>query len=308
MELARGGTPDGRPIEIVSADSMGVYREMDIGTAKPSAADRSEIPHWCLDLVGPDEEYTVKRYQRDAKAALADIAGRGAQALMVGGAGLYIRAVVDDIEMPGQFPQVRQELDATSSTAELYSRLRESDPTAAGRMEPTNRRRILRALEVTLGSGKRFSEFGAGLTTYPPTGFRQVGLRLSRPLMNERIAARLEQQLTAGLVAEAEQLFHRPGGLSKTARQALAYKELFDHFKGELSLPEAVELALARTRRFSRRQQRWFKRDPRIIWVEVDSPAGTGADADTGADTDIDTNTDSKTLEAMTETVRGLLF
>lgn len=232
MELARGGTPDGRPIEIVSADSMGVYREMDIGTAKPSATDRSEIPHWCLDLVGPDEEYTVKRYQRDAKAALADIAGRGAQALMVGGAGLYIRAVVDDIEMPGQFPQVRQELDATSSTAELYSRLRESDPTAAGRMEPTNRRRILRALEVTLGSGKRFSEFGAGLTTYPPTGFRQVGLRLSRPLMNERIAARLEQQLAAGLVAEAEQLFHRPGGLSKTARQALAYKELFDHFKG----------------------------------------------------------------------------
>lgn len=293
MELARDGAPDGRPIEIVSADSMGVYREMDIGTAKPSAADRAEVPHWCLDLVDPAEEYTVKRYQHDATAALGDIADRGAQALMVGGAGLYIRAVVDDIDMPGQFPQVRQELDAASSTAELYSQLRQLDPTAASRMEPTNRRRILRALEVTLGSGKRFSAFGEGMASYPPTGFRQVGIRLPRPLMDERIAARLERQLAAGLVEEVERLFHRPDGLSKTARQALAYKELFEHFKGEISLSEAVDLALARTRRFSRRQMRWFRRDPRIVWVDVDF-----ADSQAG----------SQTLAEAVEIVRGVLF
>jgi len=276
MELARAGTPDGQAIEIISADSMGVYREMDIGTAKPSAADRAEIPHWCLDLVSPDEEYTVRRYQTDACAALENIASRGAQALIVGGAGLYIRAVVDDIDIPGQFPQVRQDLDADNSTEQLYSQLCELDPVAAGRMEPANRRRILRALEVTLGSGKPFSAFGAGLAVYPPTNFRQVGLRPPRPLLNERIAKRFERQLAAGLVGEAERLYHRPGGLSKTAQQALAYKELFSYFRGELTLEEAVELALSRTRKFSRRQLRWFRRDTRITWLDADLSEGDG--------------------------------
>lgn len=282
MELARSGTPDGRQVEIVSADSMGVYREMDIGTAKPPPADRAEIPHWCLDLVGPDEEYTVKRYQRDVRSALDDIAGRGAQALLVGGAGLYIRAAVDDIEIPGQFPQVRAELDAANTTVQLYRRLEELDPTAAGRMEPNNRRRILRALEVTLGSGRQFSSYGEGMTSYPATAFRQVGLNCERDWLDERIARRIRQQMDDGLEQEARRLWQRPGGLSRTARQALAYKELFDHFEGELTLAEAVDLAIARTRRFSRRQMRWFRRDPRIVWVDL--PGGAGADAGGGAD------------------------
>ena len=277
MALARAGTPDGRPIEIVSADSMGVYRGMDIGTAKPSAADQAEIPHWCLDLVDPSEEYTVKQYQLAATAALDDIAARGAQALIVGGAGLYIRAVVDRIELPGQFPEVRQELDAAHSTAELYNQLCELDAVAAERMEPTNRRRILRALEVTVGSGRRFSEFGEGMQVYPPTEFRQVGLRLERPALDARIAERFAQQLEAGLVAEAQGLFERPGGLSKTALQSLAYKELLGHFQGKLTLDEAVELAIAGTRRYSRRQMRWFQRDPRIEWVDVAAAEGVDA-------------------------------
>ena len=301
MALARQGTPDGRPIEIVSADSMGVYRGMDIGTAKPSAADRTEIPHWCLDLVDPSEEYTVKQYQLDATAALDDIAARGAQALIVGGAGLYIRAVVDRIELPGQFPEVRQELDAAHSTAELYRQLCELDAVAAERMEPTNRRRILRALEVTVGSGRRFSEFGEGMQVYPPTEFRQVGLRLARPALDARIAERFVQQLAAGLVAEAQGLFERPGGLSKTALQSLAYKELLGYFRGELTLDEAVELAIAGTRRYSRRQMRWFQRDPRIAWVDV------VAEADAGADVAGDANTASSQDELLAAVSQELL-
>lgn len=282
MELARAGTPDGRPIEIISADSMGVYKEMDIGTAKPTPSDRAEIPHWCLDLVSPNEEYTIKRYQQDTRAALDDIATRGAQPLLVGGAGLYIRAVVDDIDIPGQFPQVREELDDGSSTTQLYGRLEELDPTAASRMEPNNRRRILRALEVTLGSGRPFSSYGEGMTSYPPTGFRQVGLNCERAWLLERIARRIHQQMDDGLEQEARALWQRAGGLSRTARQALAYKELFDHFEGELTLDEAVDLAISRTRRFSRRQMRWFRRDPRIVWVDV-LGGGEAAGAAAGA-------------------------
>lgn len=280
MEFARRGTPDGRPIEIISADSMGVYKEMDIGTAKPTPADRAEIPHWCLDLVDPSEEYTIKRYQKDARAALDDIASRGAQPLLVGGAGLYIRAVVDNIDIPGQFPQVREELDAGNSTDQLYSQLEQLDPTAASRMEPNNRRRILRALEVTLGSGRPFSSYGEGMTSYPPTAFRQVGLNCRRAWLVERIIGRIHQQIDDGLEQEARRLWQRAGGLSRTARQALAYKELFDHFEGELSLGEAVDLVISRTRRFSRRQVRWFRRDPRIVWVDVldgDTAAAAGA-------------------------------
>ena len=273
MELAResarvpGG---GQEIEIISADSMCVYEQMDIGTAKPTTEDQSEVPHWCLDLIDPAEEYTVSRYQQDVAAALENIQSRGVQPLIVGGTGLYIRAIVDAIQMPGQFPEVRASLEDEGDTATLYTQLCDHDPLAAKRMEPTNRRRIVRALEVTLGSGRRFSSYGEGLDTYGHTAFRQIGLRLPRPQLDERIEQRFAHQLELGLVDEAWELHTRPEGLSRTARQALAYKELFAHFRGEFSLEEAIELAKARTRRFSRRQERWFRRDPRICWIDID--------------------------------------
>lgn len=276
MELARewaqslSGPSDRQEIEIISADSMCVYKQMGIGTAKPTPEEQAEVPHWCLDLIDPAEEYAVSRYQADVAAALSDIRSRGAQPLIVGGTGLYIRAVVDAIQMPGQFPEVRASLESEGDTAALYNQLCDRDPKAAGRMQPSNRRRIVRALEVTLGSGRRFSSYGEGLDTYGKTAFKQIGLRLPRPLLDDRIEQRFARQLELGLTEEARKLHNRPEGLSRTAQQALAYKELFAHFRGETTLEEAIDLAKARTRRFSRRQQRWFRRDPRIHWIDVE--------------------------------------
>src|SRR5690606_19839597 len=155
LELARR-----RPgTEIVSVDSMQVYRGMDIGTAKPTSSERAEVSHHLIDLVDPDEDYTVARFQRDLAEVLADIDARGGRALLVGGTGLYLRAVTDDRAIPGRHPEVLAELEAVKDTAGLHARLASLDPVAATRMEPTNRRRILRALEVTIGSGRPFSSF-----------------------------------------------------------------------------------------------------------------------------------------------------
>src|SRR5690606_18424169 len=139
-----------RTLEIVSVDSMQVYRGMDIGTAKPTPAERAEVPHHLIDLVDPWEDFTVARFTRAAREVLARIEARGHRALLVGGTGLYLRAVVDDLDVPGRFPVVRAELEAEPDTPALHRRLAELDPVAAGRMEPTNRRRVVRALEVTL--------------------------------------------------------------------------------------------------------------------------------------------------------------
>ena len=256
-------------LELVSVDSMQVYRGMDIGTAKPTAAEQAEIRHHLIDLADPDENYTVSRFQRDVAVALADIASRGHRAVMVGGTGLYLRAAVDGLEIPDRYDDVREDLEREPDTAVLHLRLAELDPVAAGRMEPENRRRVVRALEVTVGSGRRFSSYGPGMETYVPVGFPIVGLRLDRPDLDRRIAARYAAQLDAGFVDEVARLAASPNGISRTARQALGYRELLAHFDGETSLDEAIEAATARTRRFARRQERWFRRDPRITWVDA---------------------------------------
>ena len=256
-------------LELVSVDSMQVYRGMDIGTAKPTAAEQAEIRHHLIDLADPDEDYTVSRFQLDVVVALADIASRGHRAVMVGGTGLYLRAAVDGLEIPDRYDDVREDLEREPDTAVLHRRLAELDPVAAGRMEPENRRRVVRALEVTVGSGRPFSSYGPGMETYVPVGFPIVGLRLDRPELDRRIAARYAAQLDAGFVDEVARLAASPKGISRTARQALGYRELLAHFEGEASLDEAIEAAIARTRRFARRQERWFRRDPRITWVDA---------------------------------------
>jgi tRNA dimethylallyltransferase len=258
--------------EILSVDSMSVYRELDLGTAKPTAAARAEIPHHLLDLVDPAEEFTVAQFQRAAREALAGIAERGRRALLVGGTGLYVRAVVDDLALPGRWPALRAELGAAAETpdglATLYRRLREVDPVAAGRTTPTNARRIVRALEVTLGSGRPFSSFGPGLERYPPTRFLLVGLRFDPVAVDRGIEERFTGWLAAGLLDEVRALAVRPAGLSRTARQALGYKELLAHVEGEVPLGTAVDEAVRRTKSFARRQWAWFRRDPRIRWVD----------------------------------------
>ena len=256
--------------EIVTVDSMQVYRGMDIGTATPTPTEQADVPHHLLDIVDPDDDYTVSRFQSDCLAVLADIEARGKRALLVGGTGLYLQAVVDDLEIPGQFPEARAELDAEPDTSALFARLEGLDPTAAARMEPSNRRRVVRALEVTLGSGRPFSSYGPGLDTYPPSPFPIMGLEIERPLLDQRIEARYAEQIAAGFVAEVEALLARPAGLSRTARQALGYAEVLDHLEHGTPLDEAVDHAVRRTRRFARRQQRWFSRDPRITWLPVD--------------------------------------
>jgi tRNA dimethylallyltransferase len=260
-------------IELVSVDSMQVYRRMDIGTAKPTPAERAEVPHHLIDIVDPWDDFTVTAFAERARSAIAGIEARGRRPLLVGGTGLYLRAVIDELAVPGRFPEVRAELEAEPDSPTLHRRLSELDPVAAGRMQPTNRRRILRALEVTVGSGRPFSSFGPGLEVYPPTRFDMVGVELPFAALAARIEQRYRQQIASGFVAEARRLLVDPRGMSRTAGQALGYKELFAHLSGACSLDEAVALAVRRTRRFARRQRSWFGRDPRIRWLRADDPA-----------------------------------
>ena len=260
-------------VEIISMDSMVVYRGMDVGTATPTAAERAAVPHHLVDVVEPSEDHTVAAHQALVAAALADIAVRGRRALLVGGTGLYVRAVIDRLHIPGRYPEVRADLEAEPDTVALHGRLAELDPTAAARMEPTNRRRVVRALEVTLGSGIPFSAHGPGLDHYPDLPWSVVGLDVPRDVLDDRIAERYRQQLADGFVEEVRALAGRPGGLSATARQALGYRELLEHVEQGAPLEGCVEEAVRRTRRFARRQQRWFRRDPRIAWVPAPDPA-----------------------------------
>jgi len=245
-----------------------VYRGMDIGTAKPTREERAEVPHHLLDLLDPWEDGTVAWFQREARAVIADIASRGRHALLVGGTGLYVQAIVDELDIPGQFPDVRARLEADPDTAALHDRLRALDPVAAGRMEPTNRRRVVRALEVSVGSGRPFSSYGPGVSSHPPTVFRIVGLARPAEELAARIEARYAAQMSAGFLAEVAKLRADPRGISRTAAQALGYKELLAHLDGELTLDAALDLAVRRTRRFARRQRAWFGRDPRITWLD----------------------------------------
>jgi tRNA dimethylallyltransferase len=260
-----------RTVELVSVDSMCVYRGMDRGTTKPTAAVRAEIPYHLVDLVDPSEEFTVAEFQAAARAALAGIAERGHRALLVGGTGLYHRAVLDDLSLPGRYPEVAAALAAEAAgdtgDAALYDRLVALDPLAASRIGPANRRRIVRALEVTIGSGRTFSSFGPGLTVYPPTATVQIGIPFEPEVVDRRIAERMERFLDDGLLDEVRALAARPGGPSRTARQALGYRELLAHVEDGVDLDDCVAQAVRRTRAFARRQWSWFRRDPRVRWV-----------------------------------------
>ena len=258
-------------IEIVSIDSMQVYRGMDIGTAKATRAEQSEIAHHLLDLVEPTEEFTVAEFRDAYAAAMESIGTRGNRALLVGGTGLYHRVVIDDFDLPGQWPELRAALEADVDTAALFERLQTLDPLATTKIEPTNRRRIVRALEVTIGSGRPFSTFGPGVDDYPPSPVVQIGLRWPREIIAARIAERVRLMIENGLVAEVQLLAE--AGLSRTAAQALGYKEMLAAFDGAMSEDEAIAQIITRTRRFAVRQERWFRRDPRVRWIDVEHDA-----------------------------------
>ena len=262
VEVARR-LPD---VELVSVDSMQVYRGMDVGTAKPTSAERAEVPVHLLDVADPSEDYSVVEFQAAALAVLGAIEARRHRALLVGGTGLYLRAVIDGLTVPPRWPDVRAELEEEPDTGALHRRLADLDPVAAGRMVPGNRRRVIRALEVVVGSGRPFSSFGVGLDVHPPAPVRMAGIWLPREVVAERIAGRFATMVDAGLVDEVAALVARPGGLSRTAAQALGYREVLAHLGGECSLEDAAAEAVRRTRRFARRQRVWFRRDPRVTW------------------------------------------
>ena len=264
-------------VEIVSVDSMCVYRSMDIATAKPPPEVRATVPHHLVDLVDPWEEFTVSQFQRAAAAALSLLAARGTRALLVGGTGLYLRAVVDGLDLPPRYPEVAAALEAEAAepggVARLHARLGQLDPLAASRTTAANRRRVVRALEVTIGSGRPFSSFGPGLQTYPPTPVAQIGLPFDPVAVDRRIEERFATWLEQGLLDEVARLASLPHGLSRTARQAVGYRELLAHVEHGAPLEACIEQAVRRTRALARRQWAWFRRDPRIRWLSDDDDA-----------------------------------
>ncbi len=253
-------------IEIVTADSMQVYRGMDIGTAKPSVAERAGVVHHLVDVADPGQDWDVARFVAEARRVVSDVASRGRRALFVGGTGLYLHALIDGFTVPGRWPEVAAELEKTANTGELYERLERLDPLGAARVERGNRRRVVRALEVAIGSGRQFSSYGPGVAAFPPTDWRLAGVWLPREVVAERIEERFSAMLDAGFVEEVRALAAHPGGLSRTARQALGYRELLSHLEDGTPLEAAVDLAVRRTRHFARRQRMWWRRDPRVRW------------------------------------------
>jgi len=258
--------------EVVNTDAMQVYRGMDLGTAKLVEAERRGVPHHLLDLLDVTEPLTVAEFQRWARAEIDAIRDRGRTPVLVGGSALYTRAVLDRFEFPGTEPDVRRALEAELAEvgpSVLHARLAESDPEAAARILPDNGRRIVRALEVVAITGRPFS------ATLPDRDYAdqkslQIGVDIDRPTLDERIAARVRQMFDEGFVAEVERLLDHGLEQGRTARTAIGYREVTSYLRGELSLEQAVEQTTAATRRFSRRQDSWFRKDPRVIWVRWD--------------------------------------
>ena len=260
--------------EIVNTDAMAVYRGMDIGTAKLPARERRGIPHHLLDVLEVTEPLSVAEFQRRARATLTEIRARGRTPVLVGGSALYTRAVLDRFEFPGTDPGVRRELEAELAEVgapALHRRLSESDPAAAAQILPDNGRRIVRALEVARITGRRFSATLPDHRYLDPASV-QVGVDIGRPELDERIARRVREMFEAGFVDEVRRLLDRGLAEGRTARTAIGYREVAAYLAGETSLEQAVESTTVATRRFSRRQDSWYRKDPRVAWVRWDDP------------------------------------
>lgn len=260
--------------EVVNTDAMQLYRGMDVGTAKLPPDERRGIPHHLLDTLEVTEPATVAEFQEQARAVIAELRGRGATPVLVGGSALYTRAVLDEFEFPGTDPEVRSRLEAELAevgSAALHARLAEVDPESAARILVENGRRVVRALEVLEITGRPFSATLPRLEYVDPRTV-QVGVDIDRPTLDARIAQRVEEMFAAGFVAEVERLLERGLAQGRTAGRAIGYPEVAAHLAGELSLDEARERTVVATRRFARRQDAWFRKDPRIRWVRFDDP------------------------------------
>jgi tRNA dimethylallyltransferase len=259
--------------EIVAADSRTIYRGMDIGTAKPSPEARTRIPHHCIDLADPDEVVTLAVYRQAAAEAIGGIRERGGVPLLVGGTGLYIRAVVDGFTIPAVPPDpvLRARLDREEARApgRLHARLQRVDPVAARRIHPHNVRRLIRALEVFAHTGRPISSLQQRHGDVVGDAV-QIGLTLEREALYHRIDERVDEQVRAGLVDEVHGLLRRGFDPALPSMQGLGYKEIVPYLQGKMPLAEAITTLRRNTRRFAKRQYTWFRRDARIRWLAVD--------------------------------------
>jgi tRNA dimethylallyltransferase len=258
--------------EIISADSRQVYRCMDIGTAKPTPEMRRRVAHHLIDLINPDQQYSVALFVRDATATLHDLWDRGKLPIVVGGTGLYVKALLDGLELPEvpPDPALRAELEQRIRSEGLevvVADLLRCDPDAARIVDLRNPRRVIRALEVTLKSGTPFSALRRRAP--PDWNTLRIGLTLDRQALYERINRRLEQQVAAGLVEEVRRLLARGYHPNDHGLHGLVYREFVQHVLGELSLDEAIRLAQRETRRYAKRQLTWFRADPQVHWFEA---------------------------------------
>lgn len=259
--------------EVVNADSMQLYRGMDIGTAKLPAAERRGVPHHLLDVLDVTEESTLAAYQSAARAAIADIRGRGRMPVLAGGSGLYVRAALDELEIPPADPQVRARLEARSAAGEddaLREELRRVDPAAAEAIQDNNIRRIIRALEVVEITGRPFSATAPTKTYVRPSVV--IGLRDDWDALTGRIERRVEQMWADGLLDEVRYLESLGLRRGRTASRAIGYAQALGELDGEMTQAEAVASTQAATRRYARRQESWLRPDPRVQWLDAAAP------------------------------------
>jgi len=260
-------------VEIVSADSRTLYRGMDIGTAKPTRADRAAVPHHLLDVADPDQVVTLAEYQRLALSAIEGIRARGRLPLLVGGTGLYIRAAVDGLTIPPAAPDWMlraglEEEERMGGPGTLHRRLVQVDPAAAARIHPHNVRRIIRALEVYARTGRPISALQGRVATVPEPVV-MIALTLDRRRLYDRIDRRIDAQLGQGLIDEVRALLRAGYPRTLPALQAIGYREIGGHLEGALSWAEALALVRCNTRAYAKRQLTWFRADPRYQWVDV---------------------------------------
>lgn len=262
-------------VEIVSCDSMAVYRSLDVVAAKPTRQERAAVPHHCIDIAEACESFTAVRYRAHAREAIDEIGRRTKTAMLVGGSGLYFRAVVDELEFAPEDASVRARLQA-SDPKELYRRLQDADPVMAASLDARNVRRVVRAVEILELTGKPPSERRRTWTRRDgPYDLTAVGLTRERDELVQRAEARLRSMVDEGLLAEVSRA--ADAGLSATASQAVGVKEMLEHLSGRISLDEAVRLYVRNVRRFIGRQLSWFRGDPRVSWVDVSALGWNGA-------------------------------
>jgi len=264
--------------EIISADSRQIYRGLDIGTAKPSLQERQAISHHLIDIRKLNQDYTVAQYKRDCVKAIKDISSRGKLPIIVGGTGLYIKAVVDNLTIPQvkADPLLRKELKQElqdRGLSFLYKELIKIDPEAAYIVDPRNPRRVIRALEIAIGAKKPFSQ--TRRQGKPLFDFLQIGISWPKEKLRERIGKRIDMMIKEGLVDEVRNLVKKYPARTH-AFEAIGYREIINHLQGELSLEKAVELTKGNTWRYAKRQMTWFRKDKNIHWIsnqrEAESP------------------------------------